>query len=206
MIDRRLFKIILTIGVVLMVLTPISVNLLMLVSTPLTVGDKIVWIGFFGSFLGAIFGGLFTLAGIWFTIQIQENQKFIDTYVSKMLAIDSVLDEISRVIGILTEDENQIEAGRLKRIIKSLYTKHYNEIIYNVIGGRTAIEIFRFLKALNKKYQDEIENMELDENTEFDEKIIIDEKPYLLAYENLKQLILKYKLSMERKYNGLVRE
>lgn len=58
---------------------PIAVNLLMVINLPITrVGQDNDWIGFFGSYLGALIGGSFAFLVAWIQVQSQNNMLRVD--------------------------------------------------------------------------------------------------------------------------------
>lgn len=60
--------------IVLIIAMPILINLMCLIPTGITVNNN-DWIGFWGSYIGSIIGGIVTLVGVKATIDSSKNQQ-----------------------------------------------------------------------------------------------------------------------------------
>ncbi|SDM74013.1 hypothetical protein SAMN05518871_102128 [Psychrobacillus sp. OK028] len=71
--NKKILNICILIIIFIVVLVPIIINLLMMFSTPLTVGDESIWISSLSTYLGALIGGIIsgtiTLIGVIYTIK-----------------------------------------------------------------------------------------------------------------------------------------
>ncbi|WP_277506200.1 MULTISPECIES: putative phage abortive infection protein [unclassified Paenibacillus] len=90
------------------------------------------WIGFLGSYLGGIFGGLFTLLGVLITIRKQDEQNHkmeMIQYDNTFFKLISLHNELSNNISIRIDVEEEIHG---RNVFKSLYKEMksiYNEIL-----------------------------------------------------------------------------
>jgi hypothetical protein len=91
--------------VALMVIFPIITNSLMFVGNFKVAGNDVTWIGYLGSFWGAIIGGVIsgaiTLMGVRLTIENQKKDEFIRLYPQMMLLGDEITFEIDNFLNDL---------------------------------------------------------------------------------------------------------
>jgi hypothetical protein len=122
--------------VVILIVVPVITNYLMFVDNFQVAGDEKTWIGYFGSFWGAIIGGVIsgviTLLGVRLTIENQERKEFINSYPQKKINGDIIQDAIVEFIRDmksfdLTKEVDKMNAvhrvGRFKNETESLLEK-----------------------------------------------------------------------------------
>lgn len=95
--------------IAIMVIFPIITNELMFIKSYRVADDTKTWIGFIGSFWGAIIGGIIsgaiTLIGVRMTIQNQKNEEFIRIYPQMMLLGDEITASIRHFFEELTSEK-----------------------------------------------------------------------------------------------------
>lgn len=80
----------------IVVIIPIAVNGLMFIPVGKAVSTNSVWVGFFGSYIGSILSGLFTLVGVKMTINDLKNREKEDKLPKQLMAIDDLIAFINR--------------------------------------------------------------------------------------------------------------
>ncbi|MGE7607665.1 hypothetical protein ACQKML_13740 [Peribacillus frigoritolerans] len=108
--NRLIWKFILS-SLIIMLLFPVITNWLMFVGNFKVAGDDKTWIGFLGSFCGAIIGGIIsgtiTLMGVRLTIQSQKNEEFMRIYPQLMLYGDEITASLKHFLEeVRVEDFN----------------------------------------------------------------------------------------------------
>ncbi|MED4392520.1 hypothetical protein P4699_20350 [Priestia aryabhattai] len=118
-------------SVIIMILFPIITNGLMLVGNFKVAGDSQIsqtWIGYLGSFWGAILGGVIsgaiTLIGVRLTIHNQDRQEFIRLYPQRKIALDNYLtlsgNTMDFLIKAFRKDRSAINQGQVFKKIDEL--------------------------------------------------------------------------------------
>jgi len=82
-------------AIAILVIIPIVVNALMFIPVGKAVSTNSVWVGFFGSYIGSILSGLFTLLGVMMTINDLKNREQEDKLPKQLMAIDDLIAFIS---------------------------------------------------------------------------------------------------------------
>ncbi|WP_404443477.1 hypothetical protein LG307_14840 [Sutcliffiella horikoshii] len=95
----------------LLIIFPILTNTLMFIKTIPVAGDESVWIGYIGTFGGAILGGVIsgalTLIGVKLTIRDSEKIRALNEYPKKINSLENLITAI---------EENLIELEKFTRV------------------------------------------------------------------------------------------
>lgn len=86
-------------GIAILIIIPIVVNALMFIPVGKAVSTNNVWIGFFGSYIGSILSGLFTLFGVMLTIKDLKMRELEDKLPKQLVAIDDLIAFINQQYG-----------------------------------------------------------------------------------------------------------
>lgn len=128
-IFKKLFFYILIGMACTMIIFPIVTNYLMFFNIFPVAEDEKTWIGYLGSFWGAIIGGVIsgaiTLIGVRMTIQNQKNEEFIRIYPQMMLLGDGITDSLKHFLEEINEvGQNTFDIVHIVRKYKSLSDEH----------------------------------------------------------------------------------
>lgn len=95
-------------GLILLIL-PILINLLVLSwGTTITFGEINSWLGFFGSYLGSIAGGLLTLIGVVITIDSQKKDLKQEQVVKTQKLLLLLTEEVAENLTIIKSFDNML--------------------------------------------------------------------------------------------------
>lgn len=87
-------------AIVILIIFPIITNALMFINTIKVAGNENTWIGFLGSFGGAIIGGVIsgaiTLVGVRLTIEHAEKNRRIDEYPKKINNLEILIKKLEK--------------------------------------------------------------------------------------------------------------
>ncbi|MCM3774239.1 hypothetical protein M3225_28050 [Priestia aryabhattai] len=101
-------------AIAILVIIPIVVNALMFIPVGKAVSTNSVWVGFFGSYIGSILSGLFTLLGVMMTINDLKNRESEDKLPKQLMAIDDLLMFIGQQNRIFLQGvREQLGAGHV---------------------------------------------------------------------------------------------
>lgn len=115
-------------SVILMILIPIITNYLMFVGDFKVAGDNKTWIGYLGSFWGAIIGGIIsgalTLIGVNITIKSQLNKEFQENMPQQLMNLEDIILFVDKqnalVIRVLETDSSSLLRQRMKYTFEGL--------------------------------------------------------------------------------------
>ncbi|QOR65797.1 hypothetical protein IM538_18605 [Cytobacillus suaedae] len=128
--DKLFITFFIVFTIMVLLFTPIVTNKLMFIGGFKVSEGPNVWIGYLGSFWGAILGGIIsgviTLLGVKLTIENQKRNEFINSYPRKRMFGDEISEkihefvtEISLIKGLNSNNKNKI-AGLVKVFYYSL--------------------------------------------------------------------------------------
>lgn len=101
-------------AIAILVIIPIVVNALMFIPVGKAVSTNSVWIGFFGSYIGSILSGLFTLLGVMMTINDLKSREQEDKLPKQLMAIDDLIMFIGQQNRIFLQGvREQLGAGHV---------------------------------------------------------------------------------------------
>lgn len=117
-----------------------------------TIAGEGDWVGFLGSYIGAILGGIIsgalTLGGVILTINHQKRQRFIDEYPHKRMLIDDVIDDIDDIFVCVSEDFSVIEDVRELFRIASIMSED-DELLERASG--VSGKFYKLVKDIRKE-------------------------------------------------------
>ncbi|MDW4528099.1 hypothetical protein R3398_17165 [Rossellomorea marisflavi] len=141
-------------------LLPLGVNALMFIPLGALVSENIIWIGFFGSYLGGIVSGLLTLRGVRLTIEENQKKSLMESLPEKLMYLEEIIFILERQKKLLIKNFKEEDAPsklnpRYRDRIK--YTLEYleeggllkNSAKVNVITYRSTRKLFNYLKEIN---------------------------------------------------------
>lgn len=153
-----------------MVLFPIITNKLMFVGDYKVAGDDKTWIGYLGTFWGAIIGGVIsgtiTLMGVKMTIQNQKNEEFIRIYPQMMLLGDEITAELGHFLDEM--DRTKINDPSLASLVLD-FQKKSEELL--VKSSKVNGFIYENYKNIHNYFYHFVKYLK--ENSSLDEGIII---------------------------------
>jgi hypothetical protein len=149
----------LTLIVLITLLVPIMVNQLMYIDGGKVAGDKTTWIGFHGSFIGAIVGGLIsgalTLVGVILTINRQRDIDFDNKYPKIVVKGKKIHDEmvfITSVLKLVKQPKNKVGTSGLRTEIEAILN-HEDELL------EWSAEISKRSYLKTKEFIDKLRNL-----------------------------------------------
>ncbi|MEH7470529.1 hypothetical protein V7158_01905 [Priestia megaterium] len=93
-------------AIAILIIIPVVVNSLMFIPVGKAVSTNSVWVGFFGSYIGSILSGLFTLLGVMMTINDLKNREQEDKLPKQLMAIDDLIAFINRQYKLFLKGSN----------------------------------------------------------------------------------------------------
>jgi hypothetical protein len=174
--NKEVWKLV-TFVVLIMIIFPIITNLLMFVDDFSVAGDEKTWIGYLGSFWGAIIGGAITLIGVRATINHNEEQKRKEEFPKKLFHFENIIDYLEKVdselvkYNYVTFDErnhymlvidDQYNISKLKAFYSyrdELLKKISEDVIY--IDAKSYRMFLDFRKKINDLYREVIGDTEI---------------------------------------------
>lgn len=150
--------------IIILIIFPIITNALMFIKTYEVAGDSNTWIGFLGSFGGAIIGGVIsgaiTLVGVRLTIEHAEKNRMLEEYPKKINSIEKLIQSLEDILeeieGIMVVEEEQYKEKNKAR-----------ELQLFVIDDNLDIYPTERYKELTTKFLFKIKEMILDINTQW---------------------------------------
>lgn len=129
---------------------PIIVNWIMFQGKWKVAGGTSDWIGFYGAYIGSVFGGLITLLGVKLTIDAQERVRIRNSYPKKIRLIHGMIKKLNIInnhIIIQKKGENYfINEEYLKNQVEELLDEASevdNLVFSNILSVETRLlEIF----------------------------------------------------------------
>lgn len=152
LLSKRKFLILVIIGILI---APIFSNWLMFQGSWKVAGSNSDWIGFFGSYIGAIFGGLITLLGVKLTIDAQEKRIKLDNYPRKIRIIHGMIKKLNILNDYLVNRERGEKFLYDEEFIKKQIDELLDEasIIDNLVFSNILSLETKVIDILLNKYQ-----------------------------------------------------
>jgi hypothetical protein len=203
--------------VIIMILVPVLTNILMFVGEFKVAGDAETWIGYFGSFWGAIIGGIIsgaiTLIGVRLTITNQDRKEFIAMYPERKMITDTLLNLCFNSMKYLQTgfgpERNRINMGDFHKNIDSHITsiQNYLKEITKIDGkayfyAKNVIDNLREVKMKSISYN-------VFEGDEEDDRVlegyhVTNKQKYNNCLENVQLMISEIEAiskELDKKYN-----
>lgn len=95
----------------LILILPLIVNGLMFIPVRVAISDNVVWIGFFGSYLGGVVSGFLTLFGVRLTIQENNEKDFMDSLPEKLMYLEELIFVLERQRDLLSKIYKEEESA-----------------------------------------------------------------------------------------------
>lgn len=206
------------ITIAIMILFPILTNILMFVGDYKVAGDDKTWIGYLGSFWGAIIGGVIsgaiTLIGVQITISNQDRKEFINLYPQRKIALDNYITSSNKVKGYLLEafgaKRNVIIQGEFYKKVdnyKNGLETTLTEIVKVDPGSYTyAKSLLEELGKIKKYVRYDLVHVKDDPNESFEGYFVTDKLKYNESLERIKKLIVEIENinnKLDNKFNKL---
>lgn len=206
-------------SIILMILIPIITNYLMFIGDFKVAGDVDTWIGYLGSFWGAIIGGTIsgaiTLVGVRLTIKNQDRKEFINLYPQRKLAIDNYLTLIQTSKIYLQKsfgnDRRAIHNGQVfDQIDKQINLLQSSLLDITKVDGAAYIsakEVINNLKEIKKCIRhDYFKNNDDDDAITLEGYAVSDKLRYNDILQNIESILIyinQANKNLDEKYNKL---
>ena len=182
--------------------SPFFINLLCGFTTPITNGNDVAWLGFFGSYLGGIIGGSLTLIGVLLTFKKQDANRFIETYFLKRAILEEYKEEVRELIKLIKEVRMTGSDENMKYTSVGV-SRDALVIINNIkkqVGGTLALHFDAFARKF-KLVSERFSNMEPKEFL----KANIEEKTQK-GLESLESFIVSHIELLDQQYSKLEKD
>ncbi|WP_182200101.1 hypothetical protein [Paraliobacillus salinarum] len=194
------------------ILPPIIFNYIISKSVPnIHVVQDNNWIGFFGSYLGSIIGGVLTLLGVRLTITSSENQRFVNKAPIDFRKIDFILIEIKELLDLLMtqkKDERTLVMFDKYRVDEKIKTLMYDA---SEIDGTVYLYIKNIKTDINLFFNENWKYVKTDgwgNNLVIENKEIEFIKKLLELHENIdwsRKQIANHKRKISERYYKLMK-
>ncbi|MBU8732343.1 hypothetical protein [Cytobacillus oceanisediminis] len=216
--DKKIWIFIL-LASILMMIFPIITNGLMFVGDFKVAGDTKTWIGYLGSFWGAIIGGIvsgaITLMGVRLTIENQDRKEFIDLYPERKMILDSYITKIESTLKYLDEEafgrnRKVINRGQVSKKIDG-YRDYFYSNLKNItkVNGETyheAKSIIEMLKLIDGSIRHDFFMDEEDDFSPIEGFHVTNKTNYNQGLNNIESSLKKLREinnKLDEKYNTL---
>lgn len=206
------------ITIAIMILFPILTNKLMFVGDYKVAGDDKTWIGYLGSFWGAIIGGvisgIITLIGVQITISNQDRKEFINQYPHRKIALDNYLTSSNNVKNYLNEafgyKRTTINQGnfyeRINKLISPLEDKLIEIVKVDSESYKYAKSLLEELRKIKSCVRRDLIEDEDDPTYTFEGYLVTDKLRYNESLERIGKLIDELKninSELDNKFNKM---